>query len=229
MTSKTRDITARVGVSLACLFAGACTQPAHSAEPIDLTAFSAQGGAPAEAEWQHPKDWFPDARAANPLEIDRGPAQTRMARPLFSCDVTSFAWGKVAFGHVLDEEGQIWFYDLGEKWSPLEAAEPELFLESGLRVRFDEPVLQSRRVEQDQLDAMQLKAELARDGRVQVATISRDMGSSGCTAYLWEQPQAYRSVELGTFGDTSYRNLSPQAAELLAWLRHDLGMGIAVR
>jgi hypothetical protein len=228
MNTKTAIDRHRGAATLALLLAASCAPPDISASESGAVGTSSSA-VDADPEWQHPMHWFPDARAANPLEIDRGPGRTRMARPLFSCDVTSFAWGNVAFGHVLDEEGQIWFYDLGQKWSAFDAPEPELFLESGLRVRFNQPVLQSRRVDQDELDAMQLKAELAREGRVQVETVSRDMGASGCTAYLWEAPQAYRGVELGTFGDTSYRNLSPDAADLLVWLRQDLGMGLAVR
>jgi hypothetical protein len=221
----TETIGYRGAITLALLLAASCTPPDVAASEREAETSLPGVATPREPEGQHPLDWFPAAHAERPLEPATLPNGGRMARPLFSCDVTSFAWGEVAFGHVLDEEGQIWSYDLGDEWSPSPASESGLSLEAGLRVRFHRSVLQSRHIEQDELDRMQLGAELAQEGPIQEARVSFDAGSSGCTAYLWEQPQAYRSVELGTFGDVSYRNLSPEAAEVLVWLRQELGMG----
>jgi hypothetical protein len=148
-----------------------------------------------------------------------------MGKPLFSCGYANFAWGSTAYGHVLDDQGQIWFYDLGTTWSP-QPAGAGLYLESKLRERFRNPVLQSRRVPPGQLATMRKNAEIARSGRIEELHAAYDSGGAGCEAYIWERSDAYREVELGSSGDYTIRNSSPEAAQLQKWLREELGMGV---
>lgn len=147
-----------------------------------------------------------------------------MGKPLFSCNRANFAWGAIAYGHVLDDRGQIWFYDLGKTWSPQPAGDG-LYLRAGLTERFRNPVLESRRVRRAKLAAMLKKAELARSGRLEERQVSHDAGGSGCEAYLWERADAYQVVELGTDGDISIKNTAPEAGELKQWLQVELRMG----
>src|SRR5262245_43907674 len=79
----------------------------------------------------------PPPSALPPLEA--------MGKPLFSCNRANFAWGSTAYGHVLDDRGQIWFYDLGKTWSP-EPAGNGLYRRDGLTKRFRNLALESRRV-----------------------------------------------------------------------------------
>ncbi|WP_437903581.1 hypothetical protein WME95_34290 [Sorangium sp. So ce327] len=147
-----------------------------------------------------------------------------MGKPLFSCYYVSFAWGSKAYGNVLDDQGRIWFYDLGRTWFPQPAGDG-LYLETGLRERFRNPVLQSRRVPPAQLADMRKKAEIARGGQIEKKHVSRDAGSAGCEAYLWERSDAYREVKLGSRGGSEIRNSSLEAGHLLEWLWGELAMG----
>ncbi|NUO52274.1 MAG: hypothetical protein HOV80_25755 [Polyangiaceae bacterium] len=149
-----------------------------------------------------------------------------MSKPLFTCGYANFAWGRVARGTVLDDKGRLWTYDLGTTWSgtPVPDGAEGLYLESGLRERFKKLVLQKTRVPLEQLATMQKKAESAREGRIEKRQVAHDAGGSGCDAYLWERPDAYREVELGTDGVYEVRNLSPEADEIWVWLEMDLGM-----
>lgn len=167
----------------------------------------------------------PTPRSPPILEADPDSKGARMGKPLFSCGYVNFAWGSKAYGHVLDDQGRIWFYDLGRTWSPQPAGD-ELYLETGLRERFRNPVLQSRRVPPAQLADMRKKAEIARGGRIEKKRVRHHTGSAGCEAYLWERSDAYREVELGSSGDYELRNSSSEAGHLQEWLRAELGMGI---
>ena len=150
-----------------------------------------------------------------------------MGKPLFACNYDR-SWGDdVAFGHVLDDRGRIWFYNRGRTTA---SPEPEpagdgLFLESGLRARFRNPVLQSLRVSPARLAQMSQKAELARAGRIERGRGAPDLGASGCEAYLWARADAYQRIELGTGGDFWVQNSLPEASELKAYLQVELGMG----
>jgi hypothetical protein len=157
------------------------------------------------------------------LEDDRNAKGVKMAKPLFQCGHANFAWGRQAYGYVLDDGGRIWFYDLGQTWSPEPTADG-LFLESALRARFKNPVAQSLRVPKARLEAMRKKAERARSSRIERKQAMLDAGGAGCEAYLWDKTDAYRLVELGNVGDTLITNASPEAAELNAWLQGELGM-----
>ncbi|MDC0678417.1 hypothetical protein [Sorangium atrum] len=149
-----------------------------------------------------------------------------MGKPLFSCYYVSFAWGlSKHHGHVIDDQGRIWFYDLGRTWDPQPAGDG-LYLETGLRERFRNPVLQSRRVPPAQLADMRKKAEIARGGLIEKKSMARDAGSAGCEAYLWERSDAYREVKLGTSGGYEIRNSSLEAGHLQEWLREEVGIGI---
>ncbi len=164
-------------------------------------------------------------RREEPSQTDSNPTNVSMGKPLFECGRAAFAKGSIAYGHVLDDRGRIWFYDLGTTWSP-QPAGGGLYLESALRERFKNPVLESRRVSLERLTAMRKKAESAQHGRIEEKQASNDAGGAGCEAYLWERPDAYRAVELGTTGDYVIRNSSPEADELQKWLREELAMGI---
>jgi hypothetical protein len=138
--------------------------------------------------------------------------------------LASFAWGSEAYGHVLDHQGRIWFYDLGTTWSP-QSAGGGLYRESALRERFVNLVLRSERVSAVKLAAMQRLVQYAKDGRIEKKHVAYDTGGFGCEAYVWERPYAYKDVELGSKGDYEIRNLSPEAGQLEKWLLEDLGMG----
>lgn len=147
-----------------------------------------------------------------------------MSKPLFSCGYANFAWRSIAYGHVLDDQGRIWFYDRGATWSP-QAAGVGLYSESKLRERFRNAVLQARQVTRDQLATMVIKAEHARSGRIERTQTAFDAGGRACEAYIWETSDAYHEVELGSTGDVEVRNYNPEASQLLQLLRVDLGMG----
>jgi hypothetical protein len=151
-------------------------------------------------------------------------APPAMGRPLFSCGYVNFAWGGAAYGQVLDHQGQIWSYDLGRTWSPQPAGDG-LYFESALRKRFANAKPLSRRVPPEELVAMQKKAEVARTGRIEKEHVAYDSGGFGCEAYVWERPDAYREVELGSTGDYVVRNTTAEAEQISKWLREDLGMG----
>jgi len=161
------------------------------------------------------------------LEQDSNSHGVDMGKPLFACNYDR-SWGDdVAFGHVLDDRGRIWFYNRGRTTA---SPEPEpagdgLFLESGLRARFRNPVLQSLRVSPARLAQMSQKAELARAGRIERGRGAPDLGASGCEAYLWARADAYQRIELGTGGDFWVQNSLPEASELKAYLQVELGMG----
>ena len=148
-----------------------------------------------------------------------------MGKPLFSCNTSNFAWGKVAKGYVLDHQGRIWFYDLGDTWTP-HVAGNGLFFESGLRARFKNPVRQIHSATRAQLAIMRKKAKIARGGRIEKKHVGFDAGGCGCEAYLWETPDTYREVELGSSGDYEITNSSPEANEITQWLIDELKMGI---
>lgn|SRR6478736_268490 len=158
------------------------------------------------------------------LDADPNPNGATMGKPLFECGYVSLAWTNTAYGHVLDDRGQIWFYDLGESWSPQQGPNG-LFLESGLRARFKNPVLQWLRVPEARLANMRQKVQLAVHGRIERTHFADDLGGSGCEAFLWEQPDAYRAVALGTAGGIMVRNTSAAALQLQVWLQDELGMG----
>ena len=168
------------------------------------------------------------------LEPDSRPNGVEMGKPLFECDHEHFDGQYFMYGHVLDDRGRIWFHYRGRTtasqepfrrtWFP-EPAGDGLFLESGLRARFENPVLQSLRVSSARLAAMSQKAEAARAGRIEQRRNGNDMGRSGCEAYLWLRADAYQRVELGSGGDFLVQNSTPEAAELNALLRAELGMG----
>ena len=166
----------------------------------------------------------PTPRSAPILEEDPDSKGVRTGKPLFSCGRENFAWGRTAYGHVLDDQGRIWFYDLGKTWSPRPAGDG-LYLETGLRERFRNPVLQSRRVPSAQLATTREKARVARDGQIEKKFVAFESGAAGCEAYLWERSDAYRNVELGSNGDQEIRNSSPEAGQLQEWLKGELGMG----
>lgn len=170
----------------------------------------------------------PPPRSRPILEADPNSKGVRMGQPLFTCGYANFAWGNVAYGHVLDDQGRIWFYDLGATWDPRPAG-GGLYLETGLRERFKNPVLQSRRVPPAQLAAMRRKAEATRGGRIEETHRADDSGGFGCEAYLWERADAYREVVLGGGGDLEIRNSSPEAGHLQEWLQMELGMGLRPR
>jgi len=169
------------------------------------------------------------------LEQDSNSHGVDMGKPLFACNYDR-SWGDdVAFGHVLDDRGRIWFYNRGRTpaspepvrrttWSP-EPAGDGLFLDSGLRARFIHPVLQSLRVSPSRLAQMSQEAELARGGRIERGRTAADLGDFGCEAYLWERADAYRRVELGSGGDFWVQNSTPEASQLNAYLQFELGMG----
>lgn len=162
-------------------------------------------------------------RSAPALEDEPNAQGVEMGRPLFECGQSNFAWHATALGHVLDENGRIWFYDLGETWTP-EPAGDGLFRESALRARFKNPVLQTLRVGPERLVAMRKKAELARHGEVTRTRFMYDAGGMGCEAFLWDRVDAYEGVELAEVGDQLARNSSLEAFELYAWLAGELGM-----
>lgn len=150
-----------------------------------------------------------------------------MARPVFSCDYSNQAWGDVAYGFVLDEEGRIWSYSVtdfpryfGAGWRTGSF--------SKLRDTFQNPKLQSRRVEADQLAVMRRKIGAADAGGITTEQAMFDAGAHGCSAFQCSGP-SYSRVELGTFGDQVRVNLAPEARELLQWLWADLGMGLPPR
>ncbi|MGC4094503.1 MAG: hypothetical protein QM756_42635 [Polyangiaceae bacterium] len=147
-----------------------------------------------------------------------------MAKPLFSCGYANSAWGNVAYGHVLDDEGRIWSYDLSKPWSPQELGDG-LNAEGRLRERFADLLLEARRVPAAQLISMRAKVDAARAGRIEEKQAAFDKGAAGCEAYLWEKPDTYRRVELGSVGDHIVSNTSPEALELNKWLQGELGMG----
>lgn len=147
-----------------------------------------------------------------------------MGRPLFSCGRANFAWGVTNYGNVLDEQGRIWFYDIG-RMSPAQEADGDLYRESALRKRFINRVLRSERVSAARLTAMREMAEKAQHGQIERKHVAYDSGGFGCDAYLWEKPDAYRWVELGSKGDFIVRNSSPEAEQLKKSLLEELGMG----
>jgi len=155
---------------------------------------------------------------------DEEPATSRgvvMGKPLFVCGGGNFAWGgHEARGHVLDDQGRIWSYtrDISAP-----APFPKRYTESELKERFGNSVLQSRRVFAEELALMRKKAEIALTGRIEKRHVASDAGGFGCRAYIWESSGTYGEVVLGSSGDVETRNFSPEAAELLKWLR-ELGV-----
>jgi hypothetical protein len=147
-----------------------------------------------------------------------------MGMPLFSCGFVSYDGGATDYGQVLDDRGELWFYDLEKMWSPRPAG-GGLYFGAGLRERFANAEPQSRSVSPEHLTAMRNKAEAARSGSVKKEQVAYDAGWLGCEAYIWERSDAYREVELGASGDFEIRNSSPEAEQLMKWLREDLKMG----
>lgn len=141
------------------------------------------------------------------------------AKPLFGCHVANFAWGSVAYGNVLDDEGHVWFYDLGRTWSDQPAGDG-LFLGSALRERFAGAELQPMLpISSAQLDALRKKALIAKTGSIARKQHAVDAGGAGCEAYIWERADAYRRIELGEMGDYAVTNSRPEAHELEKALR----------
>jgi hypothetical protein len=73
---------------------------------------------------------------------------------------------------------------------------------------------------------MRKKAKIAQGGRIERKHVGFDAGDFGCEAYLWETPDTYREVELGSSGDFETTNSSPEANEITQWLIDELKMGI---
>ena len=190
----------------------------------ELSSSKVEPSAEPTLQCQVPNDVPQPKRRSPPiLEAEPNSKGARMGKPLFSCGYVNFAWGSTAFGYILDDQGRIWFYDLGKTWSPQPAGD-RLTRETGLRERFRNPVLQSLRVPPAQLAAMRKQAEVARGGRIEKKHVMYDAGSAGCEAYLWETSDTYREVELGSSGDFEIRSSSLEADHLREWLRDDLGM-----
>jgi hypothetical protein len=158
------------------------------------------------------------------LEEDRNSEGMTMGQPIFSCGYSNSAWGRVRFGHVLDDQGRIWSYDF-ERVPSASTAAAGAAGTSSLSERFPNPALQSRRVPLERLAPMQKKVEGAREGRIESREVASDAGIAACYAYLRDRSGAVRSVVLGGSGNSVITNSSPEAAELQAWLRNELGMG----
>ena len=199
-------------------------QPNHSTgRNPSVSSASAQGSESklSNREWAETFQRVMSSGAA--LEDEPNREGVEMGKPLFQCGYANFAWHATALGYLLDEHGRIWFYDLGETWSP-EPAGDGLFRESALRARFKKPVLQTLRVDPERLAAMRKKAELARHGEVTRTQFMNDAGGAGCEAYVWDRVDAYEPVRLAELGDQLIRNSSPEAFELYVWLAGELGM-----
>jgi hypothetical protein len=149
-------------------------------------------------------------------------------KPLFSCGYADFAWRKVAYGHFLDDWGQVWFYDLGDTWSP-EPAGNGLYLEMGLRSRFAGAVLEQRVVPATRVAELRQLARAASTGRIEQRHVAFDAGSGSCEAYVWETGDAYQSVKLGGDGGVRVRNSNAAAAQLVAALTSEIFKGLPRR
>jgi hypothetical protein len=184
--------------------------PTASGVPPDLLA--PPPPPPPPPVWTGPSAWPPDRRSA----------KVELGRPLFSCFITNFAWGRVNYGQVLDDQGRIWLWDLSGDY-PRPPPPGKVHDLAGLKEGFKHLALQSRRVSPAQLAGMREQAAAARDGHLESKQVLIDAGASGCEAFIWDTPDSYATVRLGSHGDFLVQNSKPEAGELWEELR-DLGL-----
>ena len=193
-----------------------------SAVAVTATSTTGSAAAPPEAAGTAP---LPPLADDGPLE-DAPYRGEKMGKPLFWCGTFEWYGEERAYGHVIDDTGRVWFLNFGRAWT--EHPRGELHQASVLEARFKYGTLQTRRVPLDLLPTLRDKAARAKTGSVRWEM--RPAGHlhpsvTSCEAYVWEQPDVYRRVELGQAGEVSGQHSAPEANELWGWLTREVGMG----
>lgn len=139
----------------------------------------------------------------------------------FVCErsYTNFAWGYQHGGIFVDRDGRVHRFAV-RGTARLAPASTDGLDEAELEAKFGPGPTLLRTVPKDELLAMFRLIPAAAKGRnSEAASVSRDSGAFVSACYLFDtKTQRYRRIELDVKGDWEYRNLAPEAHQLVTWL-----------
>jgi len=136
----------------------------------------------------------------------------------FEVEYVNFAWGFSYHGYVVDEEGHVYSYDLGDTQQQPPAGDE--FSAADLEAKYAH-----RRALAGSVSAAEVQSRYARVGDALAGTLTpeqgvcADAGTTRYTALIYNQDTGtYRRLLLRQNGDVARTNTSPAAAELFRWL-----------
>ena len=157
-----------------------------------------------------------DARDATSVE-DLGAPGPVEQKFLCESSYTNFAMGYQHAGTYVDNEGHVYKYKAEKR---IEPKQEDALTEGELEAKYSQGRELLRNVPPADVSKMhQLIAAASKGAYSKKVQRGADMGAVASSCYLYDAgPKTYREIELDVSGDWTYRNESPAARQLTAWL-----------
>jgi hypothetical protein len=139
---------------------------------------------------------------------------------LFEVRYVNFAWGPVYRGIVIDRQGNVYAYDLGDRAPKFQEPADGIYSKQVLDDKFSAGRKYLQTIDPDALAKMYAKIEPASRGKLS-APVSKgaDMGMESYVAFLYDSGTgSYQEVVLYESGDWTRKNSSREANTLKDWL-----------
>lgn len=143
----------------------------------------------------------------------------RVQRFLCERSYTNFAWGYQHNGIFVDREGHVYRFDIPRTRLKDQPTGPA-YTEAELETKYGPSPTVIRTVPREELlEMIRLIPSAARGTYSARTSAGADRGALVSACYVFDADTGlYREVELDVKGDWEYRNLSPEAQKLAAWL-----------